>query len=174
MKKAAFILTILTLFIACMIVFGGCKTRTITNHTTETKTITIKERDTTFFYQGAQVQNGNDIDSITSYLQTMFKQGLNGIENKVQYKSADNKVALTFWLDKMGKLQADCSSKDSSYQATIKDITERFEKVENKTTTIKEKYIPTWLIVIFSIVGGIALLAIGLLVWILRKIKIEF
>ncbi len=173
MKKAAIILTLLTMFIACMIVFAGCKTRTITNHTSETKTITIKERDTTFFYQGGSVQNANDIDSITSYLQTMFKQGLNGVENKVVYKSADNKVALTFWLDKMGKLQADCSSKDSSYQATIRDITELFEKVENKTTVVKEKYIPTWIIILASILGGIVLVAIGLLVWILRAVKIE-
>lgn len=150
--------------------FAGCKT--IHTNTLETKTVTVKERDTTLIYKGGSVSNQNSLDSILKYLssQEALKQRLNGIQTKVIYTDAQNKVALTFWLDKYGKLQADCSSKDSSWTAKLKDIETRYEKQSTQTKTVKEKYVPARFWILFGILCPFAV--IGLFVSIKAIVKI--
>jgi len=148
---SSFLLIIVGILMLCM--FAGCKTIHTESKTTESKTITIKEKDTTFIYKGASVANQNDLDSIYKYLtsQEALKQRLNGIQTKLQYHDAQNKVALTFWLDKYGKLQADCSSKDSSWIAKLKSVETNYEKQSSEIKSIPVKYIPVrfWLLVGF-------------------------
>lgn len=143
-KRLGAIATLLTLLAMMIMCFVGCKVIQPTLHTSETKVTTINTRDTTFIYKGGEVGNGTDLDSILKYLtsQEAFKQHSNGIQPKVIYTDAQNKVALTFWLDKYGKLQANCTSKDSSWQARLTDIQSSYEKKLEEKKIIKERYTP--------------------------------
>lgn len=159
----------LLIVFALMLALASCKTIQPTVLKSETKTVTIHQRDTTLIYKGSDVQSGSDLDSIKAYLtsQLAFNNRLNGIQKKVVYKDAQDKVALTFWLDKYGKLQADCSSKDSTYMAKLKDQEVYWEK-QSKTTKIETK-VPVWAYIVMGITSGIAIASIALLLFIIKK-----
>lgn len=149
--------------------FTGCVPKVITNTVTETKTTTIKERDTTFIYQGASVGTGVNLDSIINVLSMQFKQGLNGVETKRTFVDPQTKVKLSFWMDEYGRLQADCSSKDSAWSAKLQDVITNYEKQTSQTQIIRERFIPLW----FKILGGvlfiIAAVMSALVLWFIQR-----
>lgn len=174
-KKAKDIAIVILMLLVCLIVFclTSCKTVQPTIHTSESKTVTIRQHDTTLIYKGANVKNAVNFDSIIAYLtsQLALNNRLNGIQTKVIYKDASDKVALTFWLDKFGKLQADCSSKDSMYKATLQEQQTYWESQTKVIHTEVKTEIPNWGKVVFGISIGIILALGTILVFIIKTNK---
>ncbi len=168
MRLSAFIVLIL-LALLQIVMFTGCVPKVITNTVTETKTVTIKERDTTFVYEGASVGTGVNLDSIINVLSMQYKQGLNGVETKRTYTDPQTKVKLSFWMDEYGRLQADCTSKDSAWSAKLQDVITNYEKETKQTQIIRERFIPLW----FKILGGvlfiIAAVMSALVLWFIQS-----
>jgi hypothetical protein len=168
MRTTAFIILLL-LTIIHLVMFTGCVPKVITNTITESKTTTIKERDTTFIYKGASVGAGVNLDSIIKVLEMQFKQGLNGVETKRSFVDPQTKVKLSFWMDKYGRLQADCSSKDSTWAAKLQDVVTNYEKQTHQTEVIKEKYIPTWTKILIGVLFIIAAITSAMVFWFITQ-----
>lgn len=136
-------LFLLIAFLLIMIFSFSCKTKNIITSKTHTRdsTTIITERAVPIYLKGdssTAVINKNFYDSILTVL-----QGMNP-GSKIVYKKDPNSMSeLSFYKDQFGKLVAVCESKDSVYQAWVKDtetrVKEKDEIVFEKEKTFKQQ-----------------------------------
>lgn len=151
--RILFALAISTFLVSCKIIKPEV-------HTVQTYREIV--RDTIFKVSGSAVSatlTTGALDSIINRLQR------SGGKDTVIYRDRDGKVALKFYMDAFGQLQADCSSKDQQIQALLKD--REWTKTETKTEVKREKFVPWYL---YAALGALAATAfvLGILYYLTR------
>ncbi len=121
-----------------------------------TRVIETIYKDTTFNIKGGSV--GQVVDDGELIKKILLAMKANGAKNPIYQTPANNNsngfAKLTFKLDSLNRLYAQCDCKDSAFKATLKDIYDK----EVKQVLVTKEVIPKWLIAIIIMMGGVVIL----------------
>lgn len=120
-----------------------------------THTVETKFRDTTIYIKGDSV--GKLIDNGDAIKAVLLAMKANGTKNPTYQAPTNNSngfAKLTFKLDSLNRLYAQCDCKDSAFKATLKDIYDK----QVKQVLVKKEVIPKWLIAIILLLGIVVIL----------------
>lgn len=140
MKALRILLVILFLLAVGLFCLSSCRT----------KETFYKEtyRDTTFKFDGGVVSAGLDSADLSEMLAAL-KRG----RDTIIYRDRNGNAALKFYLDKEGKLKADCEAQAKEYHALIKQLAEK--------SIVQVPFIPPWIKwLIIGLVGLIVVLVL--------------
>lgn len=116
--------------------------------------------------KGAKVGTSLNIDSLKAVYQRKIEQyridsaaaAAKGLAippppetDKESLTDPQTKAQLTYWIDKYGKLQLGCESKDQVVTMLTAEITRLTKEVTNQKQLVKE--IPGWAVMLFGVLG---------------------
>ena len=146
-------------------------------------TTTIKETPVDLLVKGGKVETSLNMELMMARYQKKREQYLVDSTNaanqgkplpeppeteKQSFTDADTRAVLTYWIDKAGKLQLGCESKDQTITFLQKEITRLTKEVNTQKELIKE--IPPWAVMLFGALGTLLVISL-LLNFILFKTK---
>ncbi|WP_442589192.1 hypothetical protein ACSBL2_24550 [Pedobacter sp. AW31-3R] len=165
-------ITYLTALLFLTLLFS-CKVIRPESSYTKTDSTSVQFSPVEVTVRGGKVGTSLSVDSLLSVYQAQRQRHLADSSSAVQqgrkippppetekqsFTDPETKAQLTYWIDKYGKLQLGCESKDQTVTFLTAEITRLSKEVSTQKELIKE--LPTWAVMLFGSLGVLLLLSI--------------